>query len=151
MYPMRMFQLSRYRSRSRSCDPFHAPVDVAPPYRARYCSCWLVSLLIKLSRTLPMTVAKDFAAICCLPLHRLMFEVLAAAECHRAVHKEKSDEAATSPPLGWSPAPVEDGNRGFYATRDAVAAGLVSIVFARSRAAYRAAESKRKGRLPHCW
>ena len=58
--------------------------------------------------------------------------------------KEKSDEAATSSPLTRSHAPVENGNRGFYATRDAVAAGLVSILTTSASATVSLCRSKRK-------
>jgi hypothetical protein len=46
--------------------------------------------------------------------------------------KKKGDEAATSSPLTRYGAPVDNGNRGFSATPDAVAAGLVSIFTAAS-------------------
>jgi hypothetical protein len=98
-------------------------------------------MLIKFPRKFPTTAAKNFAANC-IPLpNRLMFEVLAAAAYGgfipamgqaftpgaRTRRKKKGDEAATSSPLARYGAPVKNGNRGFSATPDAVAAGLVSI------------------------
>lgn len=138
MYTRRPSQLSRYRSSSRSGDPLHAPVDARGPFGPGYCSRWPVSLLIKLPRLLPTTAAKDFAANFPLP-NRLVPEVLAAAAYEgrtltpagslNACRNSKSDEAGTSPPRLFSDAPVGYGNRGFSATPDAAAAGLVSIVF----------------------
>lgn len=80
MYPIKI-QLSRYRSSSRSGDPFHVPVDARRPFGPGYCSRWLVSLLIPLPRKLPTTAAKIFAAHSSPLPYRLMPEALAAAAC----------------------------------------------------------------------
>lgn len=51
MFQMNSFQPTCYRPSSRSCDPFHAPVDADGRSAAfRYCSRWTVSPLVRLLR-----------------------------------------------------------------------------------------------------